>query len=76
MVRYVLEQRVFLYYTYVKYVSVRKCRRKFRHKFHDERVPSGQTIHIWINKLRTTGLLIDKKQNISVECLLRKSEMS
>jgi hypothetical protein len=62
MVRYTLEQRVFLYVTHVKYVSARKCRRKFRHKFCDERVPSRQTIHNLVNKLRTAGLLIDKKQ--------------
>jgi hypothetical protein len=30
--------------------------------FRDERVPSRQTIHNLVNKLRTTGLLIDKKQ--------------
>jgi hypothetical protein len=29
IVRYILEQRVFLYDTYVKYVSAGKCRRKF-----------------------------------------------
>jgi hypothetical protein len=52
-VRYTLEQRVFLYDTYVKYASARKCRRKFRRKFRDERVPSRQAIHS----------LMDKKQN-------------
>jgi hypothetical protein len=62
MVRYTLEQRVFLYDTYVKYRSARKCRRKFRHKFHDERVPSRHTIHNLVNTLRTTELLIAKKQ--------------
>jgi hypothetical protein len=62
MVRYTLEQRVFLYDIYVKYGSARKCRRKFRCTFRDERVPSRQTIHNLVNKLRTTGLLIDKKQ--------------
>jgi hypothetical protein len=58
MVRYTLEQRVFLYDTCVKYGSAGKCRRKF----HNERVPSRQTIHSLVNKHRTTGLLIDKKQ--------------
>jgi transposase len=53
-----LEERVFLYDTYVKYGSARKCRRKVR----DERVPSRRTIHNLVNKLRTTGLVIDKKQ--------------
>jgi transposase len=31
-------------------------------KFHDERVPSRQTIHNLVNKHRSTGLLIDNKQ--------------
>jgi hypothetical protein len=56
MVRYTLEQCVFMYDTYVKFGSAGKCRRKFRRKFHDERVPSRQTIHNLLNKLRTTGL--------------------
>jgi transposase len=46
----------------MKYGSARNCRRKFRRKFHDERVFSKQTIHNLLNKLRTTGLLIYKKQ--------------
>jgi thioesterase domain-containing protein len=55
MVRDALEQRVFLYDTYLKYGSAGKCRRKFRHKFRDERVPSRQSIHNLVNKLTTTG---------------------
>jgi hypothetical protein len=46
----------------MKYGSARKCQRKFRRKFHDQIVPSRQAIHNLLNKLRTTGLLIDKKQ--------------
>jgi hypothetical protein len=61
MVQYTLEQCVFLYDTYMKYGFAGKCQRKFRRKFRDERVPSRQTIHNLVNKLRTTGLLIDKK---------------
>jgi hypothetical protein len=64
MVRYTLEQRVFLCDTYVKYGSDGKCRRKFRRKFHDERVSSRQTIHNLVYKFgvyRTTGHLTDKK---------------
>jgi hypothetical protein len=57
MVRCTSEQRVFLYDTYVEYGSARKFRRKFR----DERVPSRQTIHNFVNKLRTTCLLIQKQ---------------
>jgi hypothetical protein len=62
MARYTLEQRVFLYDTHVKYRSARKCRRKFRRKFRDEILPNRQIIHYMVDKLRTTGLLIDKKQ--------------
>jgi hypothetical protein len=62
MVRYTFEQRVFLCDTYVKYGSAGKCRRKFRPKVRNERVPIRQTIHKLVNKLRTTGLLIDKKR--------------
>jgi transposase len=42
----------------MKYGSTRKC----RCKFHGERVPSRQTIHNLVNKLSSTGLLIDSKQ--------------
>jgi hypothetical protein len=58
MVQYTLEQRVFLYDSCVEYGSARKCQQKF----HDERVPSKQTIHNLVNKLRIMGLLIDKKE--------------
>jgi hypothetical protein len=44
------------------YWFVRKCRRKFRRKFRDETVRSRHTIHNFVNKLRSTGLLIDQKQ--------------
>jgi hypothetical protein len=62
MVWYTLEQRLFLYDTYVKHGSAGKCWRKFWCKFHDERVPSRQTICSLVNKRRTMGPLIDKKQ--------------
>jgi hypothetical protein len=62
MVLYNLGQSVFLYDTYVKYGSARRCRRKFRRKFWDEGVPNRQIIHNLVNKLKTTGLLINKKQ--------------
>jgi hypothetical protein len=62
MVRYALKQHIFLYDTYVIYGSAGKCRQKCQRKFRDERVPSRQTIHNLVHKLRTTELLIDRKQ--------------
>jgi hypothetical protein len=46
----------------LEYGSARKCRRKFRRKFLDERIPSRQSIHSLANELRSTGLLIYKKE--------------
>jgi hypothetical protein len=69
MVLYTLEQRVFLYDTHVKYRSASKCRRKFWRKFRDGKVSSTQTIRSLMNKLRTTGLLIDKKQKHKLRVL-------
>jgi hypothetical protein len=60
MVRYTLEQHVFLYDTDVRYGSTGKCQQKFW-QFCDE-VPSRQTVHSLVNKLRTMTLLIDRKQ--------------
>jgi hypothetical protein len=62
MVLYTLEQHVFLYVTHVKCRSARMCQRKFLCKFLDERVPSRQTIHNLVNKLKTIGPLVDKTQ--------------
>jgi hypothetical protein len=67
MVRYILEQRIFLYVTHVKYGSAGR-------KFRDERVPSRQTIHNLENKLTTTGLLIGKKQKHQRRVLTEKLE--
>jgi hypothetical protein len=73
MVRYTVEQRVFLQNTYMKCGSARKCRRKFRCKFRHERLPKRPTIHNLVDKRRPTGETTRNK-NISAECLLRKSQ--
>jgi hypothetical protein len=68
MICYTLEQHVFLYDTNVKYI----CAGKSQRKFHDERVPSRQTIHNLVNKLRTMGLLTDKKMKRKYQVLTEK----
>jgi hypothetical protein len=42
MVRYTLEQRVFLYDAYVKYTSARKCRQKFSINFVMKEFPAAK----------------------------------
>jgi hypothetical protein len=54
-------EHIFMYDTYVKYRAARKCQQKFWRNIHDERVPSRQKVHNLVNKLRTAGLLINKK---------------
>jgi hypothetical protein len=61
MVRYTVEQRVFLYDSYVKCGSARRCRRKFCRKYPGNTVPSTRGIHKLIDKVRSTGSLLDKK---------------
>jgi hypothetical protein len=73
-VRYNLEQCVFPYDTYVKYVPATKCRRKFRRKFRDERVPSTQTIHNLVNKLRSTGLFNTQETKTEAPSAEEKSD--
>jgi hypothetical protein len=62
----------FLCDSYVKYSSAGRCRRKFRRKFHDEIIPSRQTINNLVNKLRTTELLMDKKRKHKRRVLTEK----
>jgi hypothetical protein len=61
MVRYAVEQHVFLYESYVKCGCTRKCRRNFRRKFTGITGPSTTDIHELVNKVRSTGSLLDKK---------------
>lgn len=61
MDKFSLEHRVFLYDTYVKCNSARKCQRKFVRKFPGVRVPHRNTIQNLVNKVRTTGVITDLK---------------
>ena len=60
MVQYSLEQRVFIYNTYIRKKSIKKCRTKLRKQFPGISVPYKSTIQK-LKKLQTTGSLLDKK---------------
>jgi hypothetical protein len=60
-VRYTLEQRVYIYDTYVKSGSARKVRRRFGRKFQDVTVPQRETVHRLMNKVRETESVLDRK---------------
>ncbi|GFG31341.1 hypothetical protein Cfor_01408, partial [Coptotermes formosanus] len=54
------QQSVYLVQMYFKYESTKKCRRKFRCQFPGEPVRCRQTIHYVVNKLTTTGSMVEK----------------
>jgi hypothetical protein len=56
-----VEQLAFLYGSYANCGSARKSQREFHHKFTRITVPSTTGIHELINKVRSTGSLLDKK---------------
>jgi hypothetical protein len=62
MVRYTLEQPMW---------NAGRCWRKFC----DERVPSRQTIHDLVNKLRTMGLLIDMEKKTHKRRVLTEEKL-
>jgi hypothetical protein len=51
---YTVEQHAFVYESYVKCVSARKCWKHFRHKFPGNIVQSTRSINKLINKVRST----------------------
>jgi hypothetical protein len=58
------ENRDFLYELNAKCDYARKCRRKFRRKFHGNAVPKTTGIHTLIKRVTTTGLLLESKAAI------------
>lgn len=62
--KYTLQQRMFMYDSYVITSSCREVVRQFQTKFPGERVPSRETVRLLVNKLRDTGSILDKKRNV------------
>jgi inhibitor of nuclear factor kappa-B kinase subunit alpha len=61
MMKYTLEQRIFLYDSYVKRKSYKSCKRRFLRKYPGVRVPASSTIFKLVKKVRSTGSVLDKK---------------
>jgi hypothetical protein len=58
--KYNIEQKLFIYDTFVQRSSRRKCSREFRRKFSDSAIPCKVTIYNIITKLRSVGSVLDK----------------
>jgi hypothetical protein len=60
-VKYTLEQRIFLYDSYVKKKSYKLRKRRFRHRYPGVRIPASSTILRLVKKVRSTGSFLGKK---------------
>jgi hypothetical protein len=67
--RYILQQRVFVYDNFVKTESVGTVRRRFRDQFPDSAVPNRSCVHKIVNNLRETGSLRDKRNELKRQVL-------
>jgi hypothetical protein len=61
MVKYTLEQQIFLYDSYVKKKSYKSCKRRFRRRYPGVRIPASSTILRLVKKVPSTGPFLDKK---------------
>jgi hypothetical protein len=62
MVKYTLEERIFLYDSHVKNKSYKACKRRFRRRYPGVRIPASSTILRLVKKVvRSTGYFLDKK---------------
>jgi hypothetical protein len=61
MVKYTLEQRFFLFDSYVKKKSYKSCKRRFRRRYPGVRIPDSSTILRFVKKVLSTGSFLDKK---------------
>jgi hypothetical protein len=61
MVKYTLEQRIFLYNSYVKKKSYKSCKRRFCHRHPGVRTAASSTILKLVKKVHLTGSFFDKK---------------
>jgi hypothetical protein len=61
MVKYTLEQRIFLYDSYVKKKSYKSCKRRFPRRYPGVCITASSTILSLVKKLLSTGSFLDKK---------------
>jgi hypothetical protein len=59
--KYGVEQKLFIYDTFVQYSSWRKCHRNFRRQYPDSTMPFKATIYSIVTKLLSMGLFLNKK---------------
>ena len=61
---YTLQQRIFIYDSYVITSSCREVVRRFRANYPGVRVPSREAVRLLVNKFSEAGSILDKKRNV------------
>ena len=61
---YTLQQRIFMYDSYVITSSCREVVRRFQANYPGVRVPNREAVRLLVNKFRKTGSILDKKRNV------------
>jgi hypothetical protein len=61
MVKYTLEQQIFLYDSYVKKKSYKLCKRRFCRRYPGVHIPASSTILRLVKKVCSTGSFLYKK---------------
>ena len=64
MPTYTLQQRIFMYDSYVITSFCREVVRRFQANYPGVRVPSRDAVRLLVNKFRETGSILDKKRNV------------
>ena len=67
MPTYTLQQRIFMYDSYVITSSCREIVRRFQANYPGMRVPSREAIRLLVSKFRETGSILDKKRRIKTK---------
>ena len=62
MPTYTLQQRIFMYDSYVNTSFYREVVRRFQANYPRVRVPSREAVRLLVNKFRETGSILDKKE--------------
>ena len=64
MPTYTLQQRIFMYESYVIRSSCREVIRRFQANYPGVRVSSREAVRLLVNKFRETGSILDKERNV------------
>ena len=73
MPMYTLQQRIFMYDSYVITSSCREVVRRFQANYPGMRVPSRDVVRL-LAKFRETGSILDKKRNVK-RCALTEQKL-